>query len=217
MELSRWGQRFTNMGDRSHAFAIGWAALVVLAVGCGEPSTGASSSSGSGSAQNAVAALAKVDGWRAGLDDYYARLEIAYDRETAEQAWRDSVPEGLEERRGDPREPGLYGDFESVDFESHAVAVWSAGQSGWCPGWLKDVRTNGRKMRITTDEDGDSCTDDYNAYTMVVAIDSDRLPAQDTLPLKAVMNGYAGGTGGPPTAVVDVYQSKKVGSPADGK
>ncbi len=58
-----------------------------------------------------VEALAKASGWRDGLTDEhgtaFAVLEVAHDRETAEAAWRDNVPDGLEARDDElPADPG---------------------------------------------------------------------------------------------------------------
>lgn len=67
-----------------------------------------------------VAPLMKAEGWRDALgtpSPPFAVLEIAFDRETAERAWRDHTPDGLPERDGAPEEPGLYGDLDEVDVD----------------------------------------------------------------------------------------------------
>jgi nucleotide-binding universal stress UspA family protein len=133
-----------------------------------------------------VRPLAKASGWRDDglLGDSSALVEIAYDRETAERAWDENVPEGLPEREGDPVEDGLYGTLDDVDFERQAVVVWSAGQSGSCPGWLADIETSGDEVRAEHGSAGaGACTDDYNPYRMVLAVDLDRLPPPGDLPL----------------------------------
>lgn len=144
--------------------------------------------------------LAKADGWR---DDLRPRssgfasrpsgsfLEIAYDREAAERAWRENVPGGLPPREGMPEDPGLYGELSDVDFERQAVVVWSSGESGTCPGWLADVNTRGGRVeveeRIAQEVTwvGDyGCTDDRRTYRMVLAVPRDKLPSRGDLPIE---------------------------------
>lgn len=132
-----------------------------------------------------VGPLAKVSGWRDRdlLGEAYALVEIADDRETAERAWEENVPAGLPEREGDPTEEGVYGSLDAVDFERQAVVVWSAGQSGSCPGWLADIEVVDGRVAVEHGTAGaGACTADYNPYRMVLAVDRDRLPEAADLP-----------------------------------
>lgn len=138
----------------------------------------------------AVTPLAKVDGWReelggVGAEDFFALVEVAFDPETAARAWAENVPEELPQRSGDPAEPGQYGDLAGLDFDTYAVVVWSSGESGSCPQWLSDIKTTGTgRVELTTAEhtQGLACTDDFNAYRMVLAAPLDRLPEPSWLP-----------------------------------
>jgi hypothetical protein len=137
-----------------------------------------------------VVPLAKVDGWRDGLNaSNFAVLEIAFDAATATQAWRENVPMDLGDRSGDPVEAGEYGDLEDVDFEEQVVAVWSSGQSGSCPSWLAQVIVQQSGLlelkRGGSDPDED-CTADYRPYRMVVAIDRSHVPPEEELPTRDV-------------------------------
>lgn len=164
-----------------------------------------------------VAPLAKVDAWRSDFEAFPALVEVAYDRPTAEQAWRENVPGGLPRRGGEPpHEEGVYADLADVDFDSHAVIVWSSGQSGFdCWGWLSDIQTQGSAVKLTTDAAHDSCTDDYNAYSMVLAVERNRLPPQNVLPVTASLTSMDAYEGPPLTAVVDTYPSKNAGQDAE--
>jgi hypothetical protein len=140
-----------------------------------------------------VAPLARADGWRDGLDGPFpgpaAVLELAYDRETAERAWRENVPDDLPRRTGDPDEPGIYRSLDAVDFDRDVVAVWSAGGSSSCPPWLAHVEMDASgTVRLETDDAaGDAaCTDDYSPYRMLLAVGRDLLPAPDALPTEDV-------------------------------
>jgi hypothetical protein len=157
---------------------------------------GATDGTGDGGGQPAAGdlqPLSKATGWRDGLiEDFdeqpYALVEIAFDQETAERAWEQNVPDGLAQRSGAPEEDGHYGALEGVNFDTHAVLVWSAGQSGSCPGWLAGIDTDDAGVvEVTTGVRGDVCTDDYNAYRMVVAVERDRLPDPAWLPVTDVL------------------------------
>lgn len=181
------------------------AVLLTTVVGaCGEESP---PGGGGGSDTAAIQPLAKADGWRDGLAEssfnLFGLVEVAYDRGTAELAWQENVPDGLPEQDGRPTEPGRYGNLESVDFGTHAVVVWSSGQSGSCPGWLADIRTNpDGAVELETDQDGSTCTDDYNAYRMVYAVALDRLPEPEQLPVSTVIvDGRSGGA----SSLIDAY------------
>lgn len=158
---------------------------------------------------NGVSVLMKAEGWRDELGQPagspFAIVEIAFDRETAERAWADNTPEGLAPRTGAPEEPGIYGDLDRVDFDTQAVVVWSSGESSSCPGWLADMNVKELgTVEIQRDDTAGffgACTDDYNAYRMLVAVDQDRLPAPDELPTEDVA--------GIPSGLVTTYPAKR--------
>jgi hypothetical protein len=164
------------------------AVLVVLVAGCTNP-VDRGPANGWPAAEGVVV-LAKADGWRDGLrpegtpHEYFAVLEIAYDATTAQAAWEDSVPGDLPERDGEPREPGRYGSLDAVDFAEQVLVVYSSGESGSCPGWLADVSTTNGTVQLTSGAyvPDEACTDDYNAYRLVLAVDRDRLPVAAELP-----------------------------------
>lgn len=138
--------------------------------------------------------LVKAEGWRDGLvesfegEHPYALLELAFDEETAQRAWEENVPGDLEQRSGPPAEPGRYGDLSEVDFDTQAVVVWSSGQSGSCPAWLAGIATEGDgAVKATTEQQGSTCTDDYNAYRMVLVAHRDLLPEPTWLPMDEVV------------------------------
>lgn len=137
------------------------------------------------SPSNRVRTLAKAPGWRDGLgqlEDVYALVEVAYDRETAQRAWDENVPGDLQPRDDEqPAEPGRYGGLDEVDLERQAVVVWSSGESGSCPEWLVDIETVDDRVRVQTDATADVCTADYNPYRLVVAVDRAALPQSDEL------------------------------------
>lgn len=138
-----------------------------------------------------VVPLAKADRWRDGLrpedlDHPFGVIEIAFDRETAERAWSDNVPADLPQGDGAPIEPGRWGSLDEVDFGTQAVVVWSSGESGSCRGWLTGIDTADGKVWVETDGGAMVCTDDYNQYRMVLAVDRDRLPDPGDLPTDRV-------------------------------
>lgn len=175
--------------------------LLAPLVACGGSSPGGSGRAG-GADGPAVRPLAKADGWRPGLavDLGFGVVEVAYDPDSAEGAWQENVPADLPERDGQPGEPGRYGDLGSVDFDTHAIVVWSSGQSGSCPGWLADIRTGADgTVELETGVDmrgGNACTDDYHQYRMVLAVERSRLPDPDQLPVTTVIvDGRSSGAG----------------------
>lgn len=144
-----------------------------------------------------VRTLATVTGWREGLErDHpgFALLEIADDREAAERAFTDNVPDDLPAVDGDPSEDGLHAGLDTVDWDRETVVVFSAGRSGSCPVWIEDVRVDDGSVSVTeaTPTRG-GCTDDYNPFRAVLAVDRDRLPAVDELPLP-VNEGFPEGS-----------------------
>lgn len=165
--------------------------VAVLTVGlllgaCGGGGTPSTEPGDGGSGDEGLVPLAKATRWRdelQGTTDAFAVIEIAYDRKTAERSWQDNVPDDLERRDDEqPAEPGLYGDLDDIDFDRQAVIVWSSGESGSCPGWLADIDTRDGTVHVERDATQQECTDDYNPYRMVLAVDRDRLPESSDLP-----------------------------------
>jgi len=114
----------------------------------------------------------------------FAVLEVAYDAQTAQQMWDQNVPADLQERSGDPRDPGRYGSLSDVDFAQQAVALWSSGESGSCPGWISDIAVDSGYVVVTEVDDsglGGACTSDYNPYRVLVAVDRADLPASESV------------------------------------
>jgi hypothetical protein len=150
-----------------------------------------------------VAPLAKVEDHRDGRDLFrlspplYGVLEIAFDPESARQAWEDNTSTDLEDREGLPEEPGIYGDLGDVDFETHVMAVWSSGESSTCPGYVSGVEVHDEgSVEIALDDAGDSsqpCTADYDPYRMVFAVERDRVPSADELPTNDVAGSVSEG------------------------
>ncbi len=135
-----------------------------------------------------VRPLAKVQGWRDDLADDiaspFALVEIAYDQQGAEQAWADNVPGDLQPAHGNEGGHGLYGGLDELDIDEQALLVWSSGESGSCPGWLDeiDIADDGT-VRLQRGQAGaGACTDDYNPYRMILAVDRQRLPEAAELP-----------------------------------
>lgn len=62
------------------------------------------------------------------------------------------------------------------------MVVWSSGESGSCPEWLADIDHADGTITFERDRAGGLCTDNYNPYRMVLAVDRDRLPPADELP-----------------------------------
>lgn len=151
-------------------------ATVMISAGCGAlpgPDSGG------------LEALAKVDGWREGFappPDTFAVLEVAYDAETAQRMWDQNVSADLPERSGDPREPGRYGDLADVDLDRQAVALWSGGESGSCPGWVSNIELEDGAVVVTEDaDDPRGCSDDYNPFRVLVVVDRSELPEPEVL------------------------------------
>lgn len=81
----------------------------------------------------ALVPLARADGHRADVQATTDHLlEIAYDRATAERAWRENAPDESVSSSSSTG-PGLYGDLADVDFETQALVVWSSGDAGGDP------------------------------------------------------------------------------------
>lgn len=140
----------------------------------------------------AVRTLATVEGWRDGLEPSQgALLEIAHDEEAAARLVDENVPAGLDAGPdGEPWQDGRHGDLADVDLSTHVVAVYSAGRSGSCPEWVADVSTGGEGVTVGTEVPSrGACTDDFNPYRTVLAIERDLLPSVDQLPT-ALDRGY---------------------------
>lgn len=143
-----------------------------------------------------ITVLAKAEGWSASLQTederfggYFAVLEIAYDGDAARAAWDAAVPADLVERSGEPREAGRYGSLDDVALDDQVLVVFSGGESGACPGWLGDVSVEDGEVHLEERRHmpGNGCTDDYNAYRLVLAVDRDKVPAADQLPTEDVL------------------------------
>ena len=152
----------------------------------------------SGPPSDAIETLAKSSGWREGLAEThgsaFAVVEVAYDRDSAEAAWRDNVPDDLAARDDErPAEPGVYGGLDTVDFDRQVVVVWSSGESSGCPAWLADIDSTDGTIHVQEGATAHmECPSDYNPYRLVLAVDRDRLPTADELPsakFEGVPNG----------------------------
>lgn len=133
-----------------------------------------------------VRTLATVPGWRADLDAFGdGALEIAYDREGAERAFAENVPDDLPRDARHVAEDGLHADLETVDWDREVLVIWSGGRSGSCPEWVEDVRLDGDRLVVAVRSASEGgCTADFNAYRAVLAVDRDQLPDEDDLPLR---------------------------------
>jgi len=156
---------------RSTGVVLAMVVTLLTSAGCGVlPGLGSES----------LITLAKVDGWREGFElppDTFAVLEVAYDSETAQQMSDENLTSDLPERSGDPRDPGRFGDLDDVDFDQQAVALWSGGQSGSCPGWVADVEMVDSVVVVTENaEEPQGCSDDYNPFRVLVVVDRSDLP-----------------------------------------
>lgn len=168
---------------------------VGAAAGCAQSEPGSGSGPNDGGSEPAAVheaePLAKIEGWRsdAARDEMpFGVVEVADDVETAQQAWQDNVPEDIGEGDSDVGEPGMYGSLDDIDFEAQVLIVWHSGESGSCPAWLAGIDTVNGSVIIERGEHspGDACTDDYNPYRMVLAVDRDQLPEVDQLPTEDV-------------------------------
>lgn len=132
-----------------------------------------------------VRTLATVPGWREELPGVAdGTLEIAYDRDTAERAFAENVPDDLLTDARHVAEDGLHAGLETVDWEREVLVVWSAGRSGSCPVWVEDLRSDGGRIAldIASPSQG-TCTMDFNPYRAVLAVARDRLPPAADLPV----------------------------------
>lgn len=166
---------------------------IIVAVALVGAACGGEGVAGSGGDEGGVVVLAKAEGWRDGLQESaghpYALVEIAADAETAARAWDDNVAESLPEADGEPSEPGVYHALETVDFDRQAVVVFSSGESGSCPAWVGELSTGDGRVDVglrSTAGEAEACTDDFNPYRLVLAVDRDDVPSSDELPVERV-------------------------------
>jgi hypothetical protein len=142
-----------------------------------------------------VRTLATVSGWREDIEHAGAGvLEITEDREQGERAHADNVPDGLEPGDGeDPSRDGRHADLDTVDWDTEVIVVWSAGRSGSCPEWVEHVEVvdGAVEVRTATAAQG-ACTDDYNPYRAVLAVDAGLLPDTTDLPMPVEVAGTEG-------------------------
>jgi hypothetical protein len=132
----------------------------------------------------ALVPLAKAEGWTIPFrsrNRENAVIEIAYDRTTAEHAWNERLPGDLAAGAGIG--PGVYGSLDDVDFEAQAVIVWSHGDSG-CVEWLANIDTIDGMIHVELGEVADDCTEDYQ---MLIAVERDRLPSPERLPMSEIV------------------------------
>lgn len=164
--------------------------LVGLAAGCApgddgrtQPAPVQADPPAPASSARSVTTLAKVEGWRGGLEpgDASAVLEVAYDRDTAQVLWEENVPGGLPTGTAPAVDPAVYGSIDDVDFPGQVVALYSSGESGSCPALVDDVATALGTVSITTQARGTTCTDDYWAFSTVLVLDAVDLPPEHTL------------------------------------
>ncbi len=179
----------TTNARRGRLAAASTLAVVLALAACG-PTEGGDPGAG-GDAQGSVQVLAWDEGWRDGLQEElgfrYLVMEITADEAEAAQAWEDNVDDSLESREGAPDQPGIYGDPAAIDHETQALVVVSSGASSTCRVWVDDVRTTDGVVEVDLGrEPADACTDDLAPYRVVLAVDRDRLPAPEELPVTAV-------------------------------
>jgi hypothetical protein len=132
-----------------------------------------------------VITLATVSGWRDGLEvEQGALLEIADDQAVARRLVADNVPTDLDGAPdNEPWEDGRHGELGDVDLDTHVVAVWSAGRSGSCPEWVDGITTADDGVVVSTAvPTAGGCTDDFNPYRTIIAVERDLLPPADQLP-----------------------------------
>lgn len=136
--------------------------------------------------QGSAVTLLKVEGWPEGFTlEENAALEIAYDAESASALWEQTATPDLPDLRGDdadPASPGIHGSLDDVDFGTHVVARYLAGESGSCPESLTGITTDAQaRVRVQTADPESPCTADYNAYQSLVAVPRDDVPSPDAI------------------------------------
>ncbi|MFA9443790.1 hypothetical protein [Egicoccus sp. AB-alg6-2] len=137
----------------------------------------------------AATTLAKLDGWGQGppSEPRWGFLEIAWDEDAAAELWDLHVGDRTPDTDDDPPATGgVYGELDQVASERQALAVYFGGESGSCPAYVISVTTVDAGY-VAVDEGAvgaGACTDDFNPYRVVLAVDRDRLPDADDLPLR---------------------------------
>lgn len=130
--------------------------------------------------EGAVAVLLKENDWREDPprslveEEYMRLLEIAYDAETGQRLWDDNGPQSS---------PGDDTDGSDlpydIDYSHQALVVWSSGESGSCPETLEGIITDESgavTVELTQPEPHASCTEDFNRYRVVAAVNLDSVP-----------------------------------------
>lgn len=113
-------------------------------------------------------------------------LALAVDRDTATLLWDERVSDDLPRRRGEPFSEGIYGDLDSVDFDSQVIALWW-GSEATCPQAVTDVQSSGSTtVELHTTEEDHACLDMEIPFRMVLAIDRGQLPELSELPVNLV-------------------------------
>jgi hypothetical protein len=144
-----------------------------------------------------VRTLATAAGWRDGLsqDTGGGVLEIAYDADAGGRAFAENVPDDLPPGDGDddPSADALHAGLDTVDWDREVVVVWSSGRSGSCPSWVADLHLGDGAIAVETASPvRGACTDDWNPFRTVLAVDRDLLPPIEDLPVP-VEEGWSGG------------------------
>lgn len=163
--------------------------LALALSACGAPTDDIAADDG---AVGSVEVLAKAEGWRPGLEDAaghpYMLLEVAAEPDLAQQAWDDNVPDSLAEADGEPDQPGVYTHLDDVDLDEQVLVVLSSGESSTCPVWVDDITTVDDRVEVELARAADAdqaCTDDFQPYRLVLAVDRDRLD-RDALPIERI-------------------------------
>lgn len=162
------------------------ALIGALLAGCGSDSAPTGDGENPQPGTDPVTVLARIDGWLEQSVEF-VQVEIAPDEAAARAAWDEHVGDELPEGTGDPVVAGVYADIDAVDFEQQALVVFSSGGSGSCPPWVTDLVTEGERLEVTLDRQAaTACTDDFNPYRLLLAVDRDRLPAPEGPPITRI-------------------------------
>jgi hypothetical protein len=126
--------------------------------------------------------LARIDGWAltGARSQPASRVLVAYDAAAARKLWRATRAIPRVRGTGPAPEFGVYAGLDAVDFARQAVLVVESAGSSSCPSSLVDVRplTAGAVDLVTnTYRPEKFCTADLHAFTEIVAIERDLLPA----------------------------------------
>lgn len=130
-----------------------------------------------------AATLAKVRGRPEGTPlggDVDAGVELALDPEAAERLLheRSGVGRLSEVDATPPTEYGRYPALDELDLDRDGIVAWMGRESSTCPWYVVDVGLLGGHLAIQTEQVRDQlCIDDSAPYTILLAVDRDRLPA----------------------------------------